>query len=358
MEAPVPKGAWEAIKTQIPSAGAAPATGAGISSVNFVVGVIAGAAIITSLSVYSEFKQDDSTNSKPENTTVVKENSQVDAKTEEPSETISFKEAQAEQVSNEVLEKSITETVQVANTSELSEGESNLDRVQETADSNKPSEQVSLPAIQSMTSKESNELDTSTSIAADREKHLAETQHENNKPPSTSNNLKAEILASGMEGYAPFKTKLHNAGNAKENIWHIDGQSDKFGSIVEVEFDEPGVYTVVLSAYGEEGSLIEDEIQITVKEGSDIKLPNIFTPNGDGLNDTYKISYAKNISEFFIQIMDETGNVVYQSTDVNSEWVYDQYQGPDNRRYTVQYRAVGVDGKVHADQFPLIIVAN
>ena len=49
------------------------------------------------------------------------------------------------------------------------------------------------------------------------------------------------------------------------------------------------------------------------------KLPNIFTPNGDGNNDYLKLDIA-NVTEFIIVILDAKSNVVFKSEDVDFKW--------------------------------------
>ncbi|MDX2359528.1 MAG: gliding motility-associated C-terminal domain-containing protein [Crocinitomicaceae bacterium] len=48
-------------------------------------------------------------------------------------------------------------------------------------------------------------------------------------------------------------------------------------------------------------------------------LPNVFTPNGDGRNDIFKIE-SENLTEFSIFILNDRNQTVYESTDPNFEW--------------------------------------
>ena len=48
-------------------------------------------------------------------------------------------------------------------------------------------------------------------------------------------------------------------------------------------------------------------------------LPNVFTPNGDRINDVLSID-AKKLSDFSIVVIDKNSKIVYQSTDVNFIW--------------------------------------
>ncbi len=48
-------------------------------------------------------------------------------------------------------------------------------------------------------------------------------------------------------------------------------------------------------------------------------VPSAFTPNGDGLNDTFKV-YAAFVKNYQYQIFDRWGNVVFTSQTPNDEW--------------------------------------
>lgn len=57
-----------------------------------------------------------------------------------------------------------------------------------------------------------------------------------------------------------------------------------------------------------------------------IKLPNIFTPNGDGNNDFLKLE-VENITEFVIVVLDAKSNVVFKSEDADFKWDGTNFNG-------------------------------
>lgn len=61
-------------------------------------------------------------------------------------------------------------------------------------------------------------------------------------------------------------------------------------------------------------SIIEDN-NVTI----DAVFPNVFTPNGDGSNDFFKIPLLS-LTDFSIVIINSNNETVFQSTDVNFEW--------------------------------------
>lgn len=354
MKAPVPEGSWEAIKAQIPSSGAPVPGSESISSFSFGVGIAAGTLLLTSLGVYSELKDVEVNQQSLVQDSIVEESKVDENTTVDNTGTIDY--IDAEQVSENQVEQVSSETEFQLDENQSGESFSEV-YTDESEAERRDNENLSELPITPIARIDSNGLSTDNSPGNSGERAPVRSDNPT-ESVTNADDFKAEIVTSVQEGYAPLVVKLHNAADSGESNWQIDGNTSK-GSIVETTFKEPGTYDVYLSVYDDGGNLqAEDQIQITVKEGSDIKLPNIFTPNGDGLNDTYRIGYAKNIEDFFIQITDETGRVVYSSSDISEEWDYNQSNGVESRRYTVQYRAIGIDGKVHTDQFPLIIVRD
>ncbi len=52
----------------------------------------------------------------------------------------------------------------------------------------------------------------------------------------------------------------------------------------------------------------------------DCIIPNIITPNGDGLNDYFVTKYAKIYDDVNITILNRWGNVVYEDSNYQNQW--------------------------------------
>lgn len=50
-----------------------------------------------------------------------------------------------------------------------------------------------------------------------------------------------------------------------------------------------------------------------------IYIPNSFTPNGDGLNDTFG-AYGEAIKDFKMQVYNRWGQMIFESNNVNNQW--------------------------------------
>lgn len=113
---------------------------------------------------------------------------------------------------------------------------------------------------------------------------------------------------------------LFNDGsiNATSWMWYFgDGDSSNVQNPVHV-YTTSGQYTVTLITTNSYGCY--DTVQYTfvnVLEGLDI--PNVFSPNGDGLNDVFHV-FASGIEEYTIEIYDRWGLRVFETTAPRIDW--------------------------------------
>ncbi len=103
---------------------------------------------------------------------------------------------------------------------------------------------------------------------------------------------------------------------------------------------EPGVYTVELKVVGENGCEATTKKEITVLDGGgELFVPNVFTPNGDGINDVFKLTFASPF-EMRIAIFNRWGELLFESTDCYFEW-NGTYKGSDVQDGTYVYLISG-----------------
>lgn len=62
---------------------------------------------------------------------------------------------------------------------------------------------------------------------------------------------------------------------------------------------------------------ISNEVEIT--PAALMYVPNAFTPNGDGLNDTFG-GTGEGITEYNLQIFNRWGNLIFESNDMKTQW--------------------------------------
>lgn len=72
-------------------------------------------------------------------------------------------------------------------------------------------------------------------------------------------------------------------------------------------------------------------------------IPNAFTPNGDNLNDTFKV-IGRNIVKYEIKIYDQNNLLVYNSKDIREGWdgTYNGKEMPAGTyTYLIEYEETG-----------------
>jgi gliding motility-associated-like protein len=73
-----------------------------------------------------------------------------------------------------------------------------------------------------------------------------------------------------------------------------------------------------ITATGEYGCSSTDSM--LVKVFKELKIPNAFTPNGDGLNDTWRIPGLEDYHNATVQVFNRWGQIVYRSTGYSNPW--------------------------------------
>ena len=79
-----------------------------------------------------------------------------------------------------------------------------------------------------------------------------------------------------------------------------------------------GVYSVEVSN-GCETEFFEFDIDLN-ECNCELTAPNVFTPNGDGVNETFEINGTSDIARYNLKIFNRNGKMVFQSDDLNKSW--------------------------------------
>lgn len=100
-------------------------------------------------------------------------------------------------------------------------------------------------------------------------------------------------------------------------------------------YNTPGTYEVSLIAFDFDCSEVDTIVSsFTVSEFAsigEIKMPNVFSPNNDGINDEFKPRYVadpmqdpfQGLEYYHIVILDRWGNTVFESGELPTTWIWD-----------------------------------
>jgi len=153
-----------------------------------------------------------------------------------------------------------------------------------------------------------------------------------------------------LSGSAPLDinfTSLSNEPVANYFRWEIsaDGQEPfiiRTGLSHKYSFKEAGTFTVKLIASNNYCTDM-DSVVVKVSESA-VYAPNVFTPNGDGINDEFRVAY-KSIVEFNCWVFNRWGQEVYHWTDPQKGWDGTVKGKPASEgAYFYVIRAKGADG--------------
>jgi gliding motility-associated-like protein len=100
----------------------------------------------------------------------------------------------------------------------------------------------------------------------------------------------------------------------------ITGINQLEGVAPELEAGEEfGTLPIIVTVMTENGCVLQASLSLTIQQGR-VQVPNAFTPNGDGLNDVFRLFYNTptiNVSQF--TVYNRWGETVFQSND-NQGW--------------------------------------
>jgi len=85
-------------------------------------------------------------------------------------------------------------------------------------------------------------------------------------------------------------------------------------------FPKIGIYKVKLFVMGDTCTgVAEREIDLAVESSNPLFIPNVFTPNGDGIHDVF-IPELQSGDNFSLYILDRWGNLLFHTTDPAIYW--------------------------------------
>jgi len=126
-----------------------------------------------------------------------------------------------------------------------------------------------------------------------------------------------------MNMSAPLEVLFRANGlNANYYEWKIYKASQHILSRKDAEhrytFTEKGNYRAVVVVSNDYCVLDSVDFTISISE-SMLLVPNVFTPNGDGANDEFRVAY-RSIKEFHCWVYNRWGHLVYEWTDPAKGW--------------------------------------
>lgn len=127
-----------------------------------------------------------------------------------------------------------------------------------------------------------------------------------------------------------------------EFSWKINNQEVSTDDNLTYEFTKSGSYNVKMTAKLSDQCYREYSEKIDIAL-STFKIPNIFTPNGDGVADFFEIKCNNDLSEFNILVFAQSGEKVFESNDINNSWNGKIYGNNDASEGVYYYQITAKD---------------
>jgi gliding motility-associated-like protein len=135
-------------------------------------------------------------------------------------------------------------------------------------------------------------------------------------------NILADFTASPVTGLAPLEVSFTNTSSASAVgfNWDFGNGSNSTAVSPSTTYNLGGTYVVTLIATTINGCSDTKQLTIDVTENpSTLIIPNVFSPNGDGVNDLFKIE-ADYIENFQATIFNRWGKEMISWNDVSRGW--------------------------------------
>lgn len=189
---------------------------------------------------------------------------------------------------------------------------------------------------------------------------------ERNDEEEKSNQIKSN--SEGLGGSAPASVlfESYTTEGVYHNEWQMSRDAD-FSTIeyrfsdkdLDYTFNDEGTYFIRYIGSNSDGTCAAVGETYTVNIGaSELKCPNAFSPDGDGVNDEWKVAY-RSITEFKCWIFDRNGHQICYFDSPDKGWD-GTHKGkivvPGVYFYVVQ--AVGADGKKYNKKGDINIIKH
>jgi gliding motility-associated-like protein len=125
-----------------------------------------------------------------------------------------------------------------------------------------------------------------------------------------------EIFAEDIEACALFPTALSTLTGGTGN-YYFNASNDLLFDLqmMTVYGNVPGVFTVIIT----DDCMASGTFEFTVNQ-CDVILPNIFSPNGDGINDILYFDGLEFLPKSILKVWNRWGQIVHESDNYQNDW--------------------------------------
>lgn len=136
----------------------------------------------------------------------------------------------------------------------------------------------------------------------------------------------------------PIRFEVSKSNGVSNILWRFNNADNSTSNMLSPTYvyTEGGQYLISAVLDGTCGKdtlnkLITIVLCDTAKQNCDLFIPNVFTPNADGINDLFVVTTTCSVSETFLRVFNRWGSVAFETRDLSKPWngFYGQEICPD-----------------------------
>ena len=166
----------------------------------------------------------------------------------------------------------------------------------------------------------------------------------------------AGLSATPNSGFSPFTTTIQNLSLNGDSYWWDFGNGETLNinntssQTITYEGEGPLDITICVASI-QTGCQDTACIVVTILEfipPPNLEPSNVFSPNGDGVNDVWQFVFLENVAEVDLTIVNRWGNIIFEQKAAMPAWNGKLANGNDANEgvYFYRYKALGFDGSV------------
>jgi len=166
--------------------------------------------------------------------------------------------------------------------------------------------------------------------------------------------LIAAFTADSTLGVAPLTVNFNSTtSGAVAYNWDFGDGNTGTGQSVTHTYSQDGNFIVTLTVENSIGCIDTARFS-TIDVIATLTIPNVFTPNGDGSNDTFHLM-ERGLASISVVILNRWGNEVYSWSGLNGSW---DGEGASDGVYLCIIKASGASGKSYDYQGTVQLIRN
>lgn len=172
--------------------------------------------------------------------------------------------------------------------------------------------------------------------------------------------INASFVHTPDVGVAPASFTFTSTSNGAQNyLWNFGNGNNGNTSVATTLYPLQGTYHVVLIVNSGPPNFCVDSIsdEIIVVEPSEVTIPNVFTPNGDGHNDCF-YAFSEGLEKEEMIIFNRWGRKVYEWNVVGGKWDGRNQNGTESADgvYYYVFHGLGFDKVIYEQHGSITLV--